>query len=101
MVFAVAVGAGRERRRGWAVVIPRLVPAMQALVDQELADLADLFDRYPTYSTYLTAGYGAREIGRFVAADILARLADVSDERPDWQLKVITARVHAYLEVCK
>lgn len=81
--------------------LPTLHPALQAVVDREGADIRDVLADYPAYATYLQAGFGARETGRLVAVDVLARLAEIADQSPEKQLLVAVARLHAWSEATK
>lgn len=83
------------------MTIPTLHPAMRALADQELADIVKMLDEYPSYNTYLAAGFGARETGRLVAVDCLARLAETVNVTPRKQLDRLIARLHAWEEVTR
>ena len=74
---------------------------MRALIDQQVAGIRDLIDEYPNYAVYLRAGYGAREMARFVADDCLSILSERADETAERQLMFIAARLYAYLEVTR
>lgn len=76
------------------MAIPNL--ADRELVDAERADIRGLVNDFPAYAVLMQTAMGAAEVGRFVANDLLARLAEVADQVPERQLLVVTARLHAW-----
>lgn len=81
--------------------IPTLHPSLEAEVEKEVADVQELAADFPAYAVLIQTASGAAEVGRFVAVDLLARLAEVADASPEKQLLLLTARLHAWERITR
>lgn len=77
-------------------MIPSLSPVLQAAVDLEREDIKGMVNDFPAYAVLMQTAMGAAEVGRFVANDLLARLAECADLTPEMQLLIVVARLHAW-----